>query len=125
MNIDWIAVVKYGSTFFGGSLFGSIVTAWNKWGIEKRRLKRQQRAHYIENWRKMIATLPDTGSWSIDHPSCRAILRSEHFLSLEPHLPRELSRKIRSDKTIIVGADFPRIVLTDHVGDLERRWGLV
>jgi hypothetical protein len=128
MNIDasmLTEILKYGSTALGGGVIGSILTAWNGWGIEQRRLRRQQRAQLVENWRKMIAMLPDNRAWNPGDPECREIIRSEHFLSLEPHLPKELARNIHNDRTIVVGGDFPRRALNKHVGDLERRWDLV
>jgi len=51
--------------------------------------------------------------------------RSEHFVSLEGHLPPDLLNKLRRENTIHVGGDFPRHELSKRVADLERRWGLV
>jgi hypothetical protein len=128
MNVDlgpWIEILKYGVSAIGGGVVGSILTAWNGWGIEKRRLKRQQRSQLIENWRKLIATLPDNGGWSAIDQNCRAFLRSEHFISLEAHLPTDLLNKLRRERSVHVEADFPRRTLSKYVADLERQWGLV
>src|SRR5258708_17148225 len=101
MNVDlgpWTEILKYGFFAVGGGVVGSILTAWNGWGIEKRRLKRQQRGQLIENWRKLIATLPDNQAWSTGDPNCRAFLRSEHFISLEAHLPTDLLNRLRKER---------------------------
>ena len=88
--MDWLEIAKYAGAALGGGFVGSILTAWNGWGIEKRRLLRQQRSQLIADWRKLIAVLPDIGGWSVDDPACRAIVRSEHFASLESASPRDL-----------------------------------
>jgi hypothetical protein len=118
-------ILKYGFSAIGGGVIGSILTAWNGWGIEKRRLKRQQRSQLVENWRKLIATLPDKGGWSAGDQDCRTFLRSEHFISLEAHLPTDLQDKLGRERTVHVGSNFPRRELSKRVADLERRWGLV
>jgi hypothetical protein len=121
----WSDVLKYVGSAVGGGVVGSILTAWNGWGIEQRRLRRQQRSQLIADWRKLIANLPDLGGWSSNDPACRTILRSEHFASLEPHLAADLLDRLRRERAVSVGADFPRRALSEAVATLERRWGLV
>ena len=123
--MDWLEIAKYAGAALGGGFVGSILTAWNGWGIEKRRLLRQQRSQLIADWRKMIASLPDLGGWSGGDPACRAIVRSEAFASLEPHLPRDLLDRLRKERNLNVGADFPRRKLSERVAELEKEWGLI
>jgi hypothetical protein len=108
-----------------GGVIGSGFTAWIGWGIEKRKIRHQNRCKLIENWRGLIATLPDKGGWSLGDPTSRAFLKSEHFISLEPHLSPELLKRLRADRTITVGEDFPRRKLSEAVARLEKSWGLV
>jgi hypothetical protein len=53
------------------------------------------------------------------------IMASPAFASLEPHLSPELLKKMRDERTVRVGGDFPRRDLITEIGRLEKRWGLV
>jgi len=124
---SWIdPFLKYGlPLFLSGGVIGSGITAWVSWGIEKRKFRYRYRSKLIENWRGLIATLPDTGGWSLSDPASRAFLKSEHFISLELHLSPKLLGNLRAERMVTVGGDFPRRNLSEEVAKLERDWGLI
>ena len=123
--MDWLEIGKLAVSAIGGGAVGSLLTQWSGWGVEKQKLKRQARAQMIENSRQLITSLPRDTAWSIEDPACGAIFSSAHFISLEHHLPPDLLRKLRDSRTIIVGGDFPRRQLSEHVSKLEKEWGLI
>ena len=92
--MDWLEIGKLAVSAIGGGAVGSLITQWSGWGVEKLKLKRQTRVQMIENWRQMIATLPQKGGWSVGDPDCAAVLRSPHFISLEHHLDPVLLDRI-------------------------------
>jgi hypothetical protein len=123
--MDWLEIGKLVGSAIGGGAVGSLVTQWSGWGVEKLKLRRQARVQMIADWRKLIATAPDNGGWSSADPDCRKFLKSEHFASLEPHLPRDLLDRLRRHNTIFVSPDFPRRQLSERVAQLEQQWGLI
>lgn len=102
---------------------GGLITVYANWGIEKRRARLAQQKEHIATWRNELLPLlrpgvtftPEIGS---------QFMAVTAFASLEPHLSRELRKKMLSD-TIYVGGDFPRRQLIEEIGRLEKRWGLV
>lgn len=123
--MDWLEILKLAGSAVGGGAVGSLITQWSGWGVEVRRLKRQNRAQQIENWRQLIAALPVKSGWSHGDPECTALFRSPHFISLEHHLPGDLLRRLRAERTFVVGADFPRRELSELIANLEKRWDLI
>jgi hypothetical protein len=99
-------------------------TVYANWGIEKRRQRLAQRKEHIASWRNaLLPLLPPNTGWSGVMTS--QFMASPAFASLEPHLSPELLKKMRAERTVYVGGDFPRRDLIAEIGRLEKRWGLV
>jgi hypothetical protein len=104
---------------------GGWLTAWIGWGVKKRELLLQERRERIKIWRALLAKLPDKDGWSGGGAAERTFINTGEFASLEPHLDHDLVKRLRAERTVIVGRDFPRKPLTEVIAKLERKWGLI
>ena len=130
MNVDlgpWIDILKYGFSAVGGGVVGSILTAWNGWGIEKRRQKLQARRALVADWRKNLIPLLD-GPQDIEAGTSKyPFMRNEHYSSLRPHIQPDLIKKLEGGTIIIVvgGDNYPRKVIIEEIARIEKKWKLI
>lgn len=119
----WLDIIlRYGTTFGAGGLVGAVGTKWAEWGVTQRTMTRESRVKKVEAWRKLLGTLPPQQNWIENQ---KKFMASPDFLSLEPHLSSELLSKMRTDRTVYLGGDFPRRDINKEIGEIEKRWGLV
>src|SRR3982074_629679 len=98
-----------------------IITGYANWGIEQQRQRLARRRELVTGWRMNL--LPMLGEGETDwHATKAKILASPYYASLRPHLSPELAGKIRSERTIFVGGDFPRTALIEEIGRIEKKW---
>jgi hypothetical protein len=112
----WTAII--GGVF--GLVTGSAVTAWVKWPIDKRRMKRQRQYEPIDTWRTGIAAI--TG---LDHSDA---LNTPWYDTLRQYLSDDMRTRLEKPRTsyISIGSDRPpvRVMLAGEVDRIERQWGL-
>jgi hypothetical protein len=116
---------EFVALFISGGAVGFGLTAWIGWDIKKRELRLQQRRQQVEKWRALIAKFPDQGGWSGGGAREREFITSQEFASLEPHLDKDLLKKLRSERAMVVGHDFPRRALSEVIAKLEKQWKLI
>jgi hypothetical protein len=114
-----VVVIKYGAAFLSGGLAVKIFEWWS----DKDKAEKERRRLHVAEWRKWLSTLPDIGGWSGEGEEERKILRSAEFQSLEPHLDKELTDRLRKHRTVLVGFDINR-TLSKRIGELEKAWKL-
>jgi hypothetical protein len=104
----------------GGLITGvvaSLVAPWSQWGVEKRRLRREERRKILEAARKLIS-FSDARSFR-DTPECAR---------LRPYLSDKLRKDFEGEAIVVVvgrGRGSPAIWLLDEITQLEKKWGLV
>ena len=99
---------------------GSLVAPWVNWGVEKRRLKRDDRKAAISRWRGNAQ-----GIW-IPHAE-RAFPSSDGFNAMKPHLSSETIGAIEA--WVVAPSEDLRIevqrLLNADLAALERKWELI
>jgi hypothetical protein len=101
-----------------GVVTGSAVTAWAKWGIEKRRLKLERRYALLDSWRNGIAEIgADFGLNPLSAP---------WYETLRPYLAKDVLAQLERPRTYIIPSPKRGIkdVFTPEVDRIEREWGL-
>ena len=108
---------------------GGLITIYAQWGIEQQRQKLQARRDLISGWRKALIPLlnanPETtvagGSYKY------AFMYDEGYASLRPHLRPEVVRQLEGQTIQIVldGPAFPRTLIIEEIGRIEKEWRLV
>jgi hypothetical protein len=105
----------------GGLITGvvaSLVAPWSQWGVEKRRLRREERRNILEATRKLISMLSDARSFR-DTPE---------YARLRPYLSDKLRRDFEGEAIVVAvgqGRGSLAIWLLDEITQLEKKWGLV
>ena len=105
----------------GGLITGvvaSLVAPWSQWGVEKRRLRREERRNMLEAARKLISVLSDARSFR-DTPE---------YARLRPYLSDKLRKDFEGEAIVVVvgqGRGSLAIWLLDEITQLEKKWGLV
>jgi hypothetical protein len=107
----------------GGAAGGGVVTAWNQWGIEKRRQRREARATIIAGARALVAEK--------QHADRGEILRDPRYLAIEPHLTEQAHTKMHEQQITVVSDPYGTVggpylnVIRREAERLERQWKLV
>jgi len=109
---EWL---KYVLAFVVGGA-GSFFAPWANWGIEKRKIRLQQRIAIIKTFKK---SLDDYGSGAVTHDPVR-------YAQLKPYLDKRLVAEIGKIDDETDGEDRKAIAhkLIDEVAKLERKWGI-
>lgn len=124
MTWDIAEILKIISGPAVGFLFGSLLTGYVQWGIEKRKQILLRRRELVTGWRMELIPLlsHDDGSWD----DLRAkLMSSPYYASLRPHLKPDLIRQLEQRRRRIVGDDFPIPHLSTEIARTEREWKLV
>lgn len=100
----------------------SLIAPWVKWGIEKRKLKREYQIKMINEWKDIILRA------DFDR---RNLLSNPSYGVLSSLLRKEVKEELeRPSNHITVMMDSPvsdhdKIMLIQEVGRIEREWDLV
>jgi hypothetical protein len=114
------------SLIFGSSLLTGIFGHYIKWGIEKKKLKRQYRQDLIKEVRDYIVS---------DEFGEQSIRNSKAYGRIREHLTQELDNEIRQKKngvTVVVGGGgyitgktFLKESIEIELSRLEKKWELI
>ena len=116
---QWIVT---GAVGISGGVMGSIVGPWVSWGIEKKRLLREDRKEKLRSWRTYLEGRVSEGGYK--HATAWAEMR--------PYLSESTVRKVEqyNDWTNILTnlmtsfADLRQAALVD-LAKLEKKWNLL
>lgn len=117
-DISWLSGV---AGAIGGLITGtiaSLVAPWSQWGVEKRRLRREERRAMLEAARQLISVLSDPRSFR-DTPE---------YSRLRPYLSEKLRGHFEGEAiAVVVGEDRGGLTawLFDEIAQLEKTWGIV
>jgi hypothetical protein len=114
----WTAIIGGAAGMASGAV-ASLIAPWVKWGIEKRRLKRQRRYDLLDSWRAGIASMVST-----DHDD---FIRTDWYETLRPYLREGRRTQLEKPGTVIVPSESGRGVkdlFTHEVDRIESGWGL-
>jgi hypothetical protein len=112
------------SPAFAGAVAGlisgalaSLVAPWIQWGVEKRRLQRNERRELLERARGIVTSVNDPQSFR----------NTPEYARLRPHLLDEVRNKIEG-RPIVPGTGegrgTVRNLLLDDFARIERKWGI-
>ncbi len=96
----------------------SLVAPWSQWGVEKRRLRREERRELLQRARQLVTTFADPQSSFRDTPE---------YSRLRPYLSPKLRKDIEGDAIIVTigdGRGGVVIWLLDEFARIERKWGI-
>lgn len=101
-------------------VIGSIVAPWVNWGIEKKRLTREDRKMAIQRWRAYIRTLyvPD---------AARDFRGSDVYHALLPHISQKSGAVIEAwiAEPTDQSREAVQASLNSDIAALERTWDLI
>lgn len=119
-----VAVIGALAGLISGAL-ASLIAPWINWGIEKRRLRLQDRKELVDRWRDMCM------NWRYHAPHnapARLHLGLERsWISLKPKLKKSvLNEVIKHDEQAITYEQREQLasILLDDIARLEKKWGL-
>jgi hypothetical protein len=99
---------------------GSLVAPWVRWGVEKRKLRRQYRLDLIVAWR---------GLAGVEEFDRRLLINNSLYGPLRPLLsPKAIEQLERSGRHILVATsirDPDRSCLLQEIARIEKEWGLL
>jgi hypothetical protein len=114
-------------TLLGG--IGGLLTPFGQWGIEQRRQRLQARRDLVSTWRKtLIPLLNAEPQAEVGTAGYRyAFMQNENYASLRPHLRPEVVKQLEGQTVHVVVGDipFPRTLIVEEIGRIERQWNLV
>jgi hypothetical protein len=117
-DISWLSGV---AGAIGGLITGtvaSLVAPWSQWGVEKRRLRREERRAMLEAARRLISVLSDARSFR-DTPE---------YSRLRPYLSDKLRGDFEGEAIVVVIGEARgnlAVWLLDEIAQLEKKWGIV
>ncbi len=129
MNISISEPVVIGLiTLISGLIAGSMtafIAPHVSWGIEKKRLKREQRTAHIQAWRDQL------DNYSTYNKNLGRLRTTIEFSEMRPYLSDELVEKVLRAKNEDMSNSVPSWVgeipslLLEEIAQIEKDWGLV
>ena len=112
-------------SFIAGAII-SLFAPWNKWFIERKKIKQSYRKENIIQWRKMVHEVSNAQDGS-DKPVSCLLERHEAYYSLKPHLSQKTIGEIACVRTIIAGSTIgsPLKFILDDIDRIEKEWHLI
>lgn len=138
MDPEVSAALIGGGAGLATGVVGSIFAPWSNWGVEKRRLRHERRAGYIDNWREELSLAEYHGTsftkdaWyrtMLAQSSPSAIDRIRRRLPKRWFKPQRRFPDPRSHRTVVVTPDGGQrggevVEAEAEINRLARKWGI-
>jgi len=109
------------------SIITAILTPYIKWGIEKKKIKLENRKELISQIRSVFLREDFSGP---------IFIKSQGYNRIRPYLSKELDDKIRSPgslgielskrgQVVTAGGDLLKQQIHQELNEIEKKWGLI
>lgn len=129
--MNWNIEAMITGAISGGAIgaMASLLSPWSTWGVEKKRLQREDRKSRIYAWRQMVSAARHSSEVVTErYEPFRVCLRKaagyrnlRAFLS--PHLASEIETDFPDNRVDTEGE--LRDLILDRIHEIEHEWGLI